>query len=680
VDRRVVTRLALLSGTAAGVLAFAVHLDHAPGTVAATADAPVASTSVTAGGAGTVRTTGTGARRHLERLLTRSGATPAAGGHAVDAVDAVDESRPHTHVLDPQTGGPVSVAPGVLPDAGDLGPMHVDPMPAGVSVSDPIDTGSLLVRAGVAQARRAAPDQPFTAGMTAPVGTPGVASLSSHVVPSCSGTGVDGNRVQVLYVREADTASRLAAVLPILRNEVASVDDVFAVSAQQTGGVRRVRWVHDAACRPVITSVTVPDGGLGTDFNRTITDLKAQGYNKPNRKYLMFADSKAFCGIGTVYQDARLVGNKNDGGYASYSRVDAPCWSGSSSAAAHELTHNLGGVLAGAPHVTAHGHCTDDRDLMCYDDDGAGPVTMRSVCASAQEQLLDCKHDDYFSTAPPAGSYLAQSWNTASSSFLDRVLVDLPAPTVTLAADVTGAETGDPVTFTATSDKAVAWAWSRSSAGAACRLDPVTPGRATLLCPSTVAGPVTVTAKATETGTGMTASKSATVTITPAAAPTATLTVPASAGTGTPVPVSVAPVGKAPFTYAWTAGSCVVADPSAASTTVTCAGGTPSQSLPVGVLVTQADGRTVRVSRDVALAGASSPLPASWTAPVLRSGVLSSVLRSTTAPVLAARPVSLEVRWYGASTWTSLGPVTTDATGRAAVTPRYSRAGTFRFV
>jgi hypothetical protein len=45
---------------------------------------------------------------------------------------------------------------------------------------------------------------------------------------------------------------------------------------------------------------------------------------------------------------------------------------------------------------------------------------MRTVCPKKHEIRLDCGHDDYFSTAPKAGSYLALNWNIGDSSFLLR--------------------------------------------------------------------------------------------------------------------------------------------------------------------------------------------------------------------------------------------------------------------
>ncbi len=451
-DRRALTRLTLLTAAAAGAVALALQLGHGD----SQAPTEPADTFFAAPGATAPRVTvRADAQADLERTLTRpatrdttAGTTDPAGDPGTDPgadprtdqLTVVDESMPHTHVTDPDTGRLISVAgaQGVVGDAGDLGPVHTDPTPRDVSLDDPTDTRTLLRKAGLGASASAAPSERLSAaGAVTPAGAPIITSLTSHVTPSCSGTGADGNRVQPMYVHEARTASRYSQVLTLLRNEVANVDDVFALSAQQTGGVRRVRWVHDSSCAPKILDVTVPNGSLGSDFWGTVNALKNLGYDNPHRKYLMFADANVFCGIGSMYGDAHATNNSNDGRYASYSRVDSNCWSSrSSSVPAHELTHNLGGVLASAPHATVNGHCFDDYDIMCYDD-GSG-VPMKRICSSVQEQLLDCNHDDYFNTRPAAGSFLANNWNTARSSFLDSTLTDLaPPPGPTAPASVT---------------------------------------------------------------------------------------------------------------------------------------------------------------------------------------------------------------------------------------------------
>jgi hypothetical protein len=98
----------------------------------------------------------------------------------------------------------------------------------------------------------------------------------------------------------------------------------------------------------------------------------------------------------------------------------------------------MGAVNSDSPNHTQYGHCTDDYDIMCYQD-GPG-TTVRIVCPDkAQDNLLDCNHDDYFNTNPPAGSYLATHWNTANNRFLINSSGSTPPPS---GGSGTGAVTG----------------------------------------------------------------------------------------------------------------------------------------------------------------------------------------------------------------------------------------------
>ena len=307
-----------------------------------------------------------------------------------------------------------------------LDPGHYDVAPPGVDVHAHLSTAALYAKGHLplrpVTAADTRPDvaAPAQVAATAPTGTPGSPMLTQHVVPSCTGTGADGDRVQVLYAHEAGTTDRFTSVLPLLRNEVANVDDTFALSARETGGGQRVRWVHDATCLPVITDVTLPSGSLGSDFGTTINAIQAAGYTDPARKYLVFADAAQLCGIAQVYVDSSPDATNFNNGYAGMvARVDTGCWSAADhSTPAHELMHTLGGVQNDAPNATGNGHCNDESDVMCYVDGGPKDV-MRQVCPTWHEYLYDCNHDDYYSTAPAAGSYLATHWDTANSSFLD---------------------------------------------------------------------------------------------------------------------------------------------------------------------------------------------------------------------------------------------------------------------
>lgn len=384
-------------------------------------------------------------------------------------------------------------------------PDHVDPAPAGVDVRRSVSTESLRAairarrghktaelraRTAAGRAPRAALATPevLTPAENAPAGYSALPGLVGHVATSCRGDGADGNRVQALYVVEAGRPDRFAQVRPLLLDELANVDDTFALSAARTGGGLRVRWVRDpATCAPSLVKAVVPAGALA-DFGASVSALRALGYTAANRKYLFFADASALCGIGHQFLDESVTGNWNDGRAAMFARVDTGCWLAGSqgSVAAHELMHNLGAIQRGAPHASAAGHCTDDHDRMCYPD--ASGTTMAAVCPSADEPLFDCGNDDYFHTAPPAGNYLATHWNTADSRFLDDVGALGEPPAVTVEGP-TSVRPGLGATLVATASEPGRHLWRVAPAG--CVVGRTDAAALTLQCPTSVRGSVT---------------------------------------------------------------------------------------------------------------------------------------------------------------------------------------------
>jgi hypothetical protein len=249
-----------------------------------------------------------------------------------------------------------------------------------------------------------------------PDAAPGEADfvMGPHDV-ACEGDGRNGKRVQVLYLHDADTKSRYTDFAGSIRNWSAGVDQIFDQSAGETGGSRHIRFVTTPQCNVDVSEVQLPAGSLNS-FTGSIKALTKLGYNRTDRKYLMFADTNVYCGIATYVADNRKgLGNRNNGG-PSYGRVDAGCWS--TVMAAHELTDSLGATLTGSPNATGAGGCLDEYDLLCGADRSGRRV--REACPRKHETRLDCGHDDYFSTNPKPGSYLDRNWNIADSEFLLR--------------------------------------------------------------------------------------------------------------------------------------------------------------------------------------------------------------------------------------------------------------------
>ena len=308
-----------------------------------------------------------------------------------------------------QTGGPCKTAFALLLPRGRLGCTHgPDAAPPGRDVRRPRPLAELAAATAVATAE--------TAAVAAPV--------------PCIGDGIDGKRVQAVYAYPAGGADNYDEIAPFIRLWAGVVDAVFNDSAAETGGVRHVRYVTGPGCAVDVAKVALSPAGIGS-LGGTAAELAAQGFHRPDRKYLVWVDAYVFCGLATVKPDDRPTqdnANNGDGQAGMVARVDRGCWGAvNPSIEAHELVHLLGGSQASAPNANDNFHCTDDADVLCYDDDGlldglvwarGRQVPLRSVCADAHERLLDCGNDDYFHTDPPANSYLAAHWNVAASSFL----------------------------------------------------------------------------------------------------------------------------------------------------------------------------------------------------------------------------------------------------------------------
>jgi hypothetical protein len=292
---------------------------------------------------------------------------------------------------------------------------------------DPAPSGT-DVRHGRADHQLTADLQAGLEEQAAAGGEAGTASAQLGSI-GCLADGLLGSRVQAIYAVADDRTDRSATVVPAIRATYAPrVDWQFNQSAAETGGEAHVRFVTEPVaggdCQLSVPVVHLTASG-DDSFSNTITELKAQGYNRPDRKYLVWTDANVLCGVGSVYSDTRPgLNNINNGFAPMFARVDSACWD---YAEGHELMHTFGSVQSGAPHATSNGHCWDENDEMCYDDDGSGPATMQTLCSGRNGSLFDCNHDDYFyAGVPPVTNWLATHWNTFNSSWI----LNGPLPTV----------------------------------------------------------------------------------------------------------------------------------------------------------------------------------------------------------------------------------------------------------
>lgn len=320
---------------------------------------------------------------------------------------------------------------------------------------------------------------------------PAVAATGGTI--ACIGDGVEGMRVQAIYARASDVADRFASVAEMIRQYAADSDYQINVSAGASGEGRRVRYVT-SDCALNIARVTLSTSG-DDSFSAMRQQLQAQGFNRSDRKYLVWVDaSVGICGLGELYgDDSPGQDNYNNRGPA-YARVDAPCWG---YAEAHELLHTLGAVQDSAPNSSGAGHCVDENDTMCYVDTSGSPMT--SACPSFPSWQVDCELDDYFNAVPAAGNYLATHWNVANSAFLEGAPAPPPPPAIT-ASVPSSFYAGNAVTVRASvtvpagRTYTIRWLSSRSD----CKFFAASGATNTYYCPVTAAGGGQVSAQVTD--------------------------------------------------------------------------------------------------------------------------------------------------------------------------------------
>ena len=137
--------------------------------------------------------------------------------------------------------------------------------------------------------------------------SPEEAALLTSAIPCDGVNGVDGPRVQVLYVHAAGKANQYSpGLVASLRGTAAEANQIFQTSAGDTFGSRALRFVQDpVTCEPSILDVEVSPTGTDS-YSRTMYELRfLEGFNSPDRIYLSFVDANlgGICGVGSIFRD-----------------------------------------------------------------------------------------------------------------------------------------------------------------------------------------------------------------------------------------------------------------------------------------------------------------------------------------------------------------------------------------
>ena len=181
---------------------------------------------------------------------------------------------------------------------------------------------------------------------------------------------------------------------------------IFEDSAAETGGMRRLRFVQDVSCNIIVRKVNFDQNTDDDTFGALQIELARQGYNRPDRKYMLFSDAagNGICGIANVKNDDQPgPANANNTG-PRYGRTDAGCWG--ARVPAHELMHNLGGVQRSAPHTSNGWHCIDEYDRMCY---STRPISRRCRSSARTRRTIGCSTATTMTTSAPTRRTAATS-------------------------------------------------------------------------------------------------------------------------------------------------------------------------------------------------------------------------------------------------------------------------------
>lgn len=132
----------------------------------------------------------------------------------------------------------------------------------------------------------------------------GEGTAPAPATPVCTGDGTSGARVQLVYARPTGAPDRYDAYAASFQTWAAQIDAGVKESAEQTGGLRRIRFVHDASCTPTISRLVLTTAAVA-DWGAFTTQVRQAHGDPPFRRFLVWMDANELCGVGEFGADDR---------------------------------------------------------------------------------------------------------------------------------------------------------------------------------------------------------------------------------------------------------------------------------------------------------------------------------------------------------------------------------------
>jgi hypothetical protein len=266
--------------------------------------------------------------------------------------------------------------------------------------------------------------------------------------PICATAG----RVRLIYVQPADRADRASTDSDMMRDTLARMNG-WLYERGRAYSHNDVRLDIRTECstttgRIIVNTFRSGQNSNSVTFEALRTELANAGYNLSGDKYLVMWDFPVCDPTGTTgasepdrtnhcmlrsgvaelrVDDRRVWDNRNNQNANDPAPMFALVYGvrnfRDNTTALHEMIHTMGGTQNGAPFAAAAGHCWDELEVMCYDDDGdraTFPIEQR-----CQNATIDCFNDTYFDPFPEPGEWLETHWNigTEENRFLRNLCI-----------------------------------------------------------------------------------------------------------------------------------------------------------------------------------------------------------------------------------------------------------------